>query len=49
MNENDATIDRIQAKTDNMITILESNFMASRPGLVSDLEEIQDLLEGMRQ
>ena len=45
--ENDK-IQTIQVKIDSMITRLDSNFAVSRPGLVSDLEEIQDLLEGMK-
>lgn len=49
MNIQNLKIDKIQAKIDNMIARIESDFMVSRKGLVDDLGEIQDILEGMRQ
>ncbi len=48
MNVQNLKIDKIQAKIDNMITRLESNFMVARPHLIDELEEIQNLLEEMR-
>lgn len=48
-NQHNLKIDKIQAKIDNMITRIESDFMVSRKGLVDDLGEIQDILEEMRQ
>lgn len=48
-NPHNLKIDKIQAKIDNMLTRIESDFMVSRKGLVDDLGEIQDILEEMRQ
>jgi len=48
-NTHNLKIDKIQAKIDNTITRLESNFMVARPHIINELEEIQDLLEEMRQ
>ena len=48
-NTGNLKIDKIQAKIDNMIFRLGSNFMVARPHLIEELEEIQDLLEEMRQ
>jgi len=49
INVNNLKIDKIQARIDNTITRLESNFMVARPHLIEELEEIQDLLEELRQ
>ena len=48
-NPHNLKIDKIQAKIDNMVTRLDSNFMVARPRLIEELEEIQNLLEEMRQ